>query len=63
MTDLKGGYDFNLMWTPDEAPSEVTSGPSLTSALQEQLGLRLESRKAPIEMLVIDRAERVPIEN
>jgi len=63
MTELKSGYDFSLLWTPEEAPSDVTSGPSLTSALQEQLGLRLESRKAPIEMLVIDRAERVPVEN
>ena len=63
ITELKGGYDFSLQWTPDEAPSDVSSGPSLISALQEQLGLRLESRKAPIEMVVIDRAERVPVEN
>lgn len=59
-TGLKGGYDFKLEWSPDPAPdSEV---PSLFTAVQQQLGLKLESTKAPIEILVIDSA-RKPSEN
>ncbi len=75
-TGLKGGFDFKLEWTPDpglrgstgapggaDAPAATDpSGPSLFTAIQEQLGLRLESQKGPIEMIVIDRAER-PSEN
>ena len=38
-------------------------GPSVFAALQERLGLRLETSKAPIEILVIDHAERIPAEN
>ena len=40
-----------------------TSGPSLVTAIQEQLGLKLESRKGPVDYLVIDRIEKVPTEN
>jgi uncharacterized protein (TIGR03435 family) len=46
---------------PKPPPSEM-QGPSIFTALQEQLGLRLESQKGPVEMLVIDRAEK-PSEN
>ncbi|MEO8597067.1 MAG: TIGR03435 family protein [Candidatus Solibacter sp.] len=71
MTDLKGFYSFNLTFTPDEAPAapgtgvvaESPVGPSLERAVREQLGLRLEGRRAPVEMLVIDRAEKMPTEN
>ena len=38
-------------------------GPSLATAVSEQLGLRLESRKGPVDVLVIDHAEKVPIAN
>jgi uncharacterized protein (TIGR03435 family) len=60
-TGLKGLYDFLLTWTPDEAQAD-NPGPSLFTAIQEQLGLKLESAKGPVEILVVDRAER-PSEN
>jgi uncharacterized protein (TIGR03435 family) len=77
-TSLTGKYDFTLKWTPDEgqgpmmpggprpvgdepAPPE-TSGPSLFTAIQEQLGLKLEPQKAPMDVLVIEHVER-PSEN
>ncbi len=70
-TGLAGSFSFTLEWTPDETqrsgPAEAApppaGGPSLFSALQDQLGLKLEGKKAPIEVLVIDRIDRVPTEN
>lgn len=59
-TSLKGTYDFKLEWTPDAADP---SGISLFTALKEQLGLRLDSAKGPVEVLVIDRADRTPTDN
>ena len=61
MTGIDGRYELKLTWTPDDsalAASEASanSGPSIFTALQEQLGLRLESKKAPVEVLVIDSA-------
>ncbi len=52
-TGLHGQYDFTLSWTPDDAAADA-SGPSLFTAVQDQLGLRLESKKAPVETIVID---------
>jgi len=50
---------LKLVWTPDgEDPNRADSPPSLFTAIQEQLGLRLEAKKAPIGMLIIDRAEK-----
>jgi uncharacterized protein (TIGR03435 family) len=65
LTDLKGYYEFTLEWTPESraAKAEEPPGPTIFTAVQEQLGLRLEKRKGPIDVLVIDRAEQVPIEN
>jgi uncharacterized protein (TIGR03435 family) len=65
-THIQGFYDFTLEWTPDDlknvaSPDQPTL-PSLFTALQEKLGLKLESQKAPVELLVIDSAER-PSEN
>jgi uncharacterized protein (TIGR03435 family) len=63
-TKLAGIYDFELKWVPqpDEpgfSPKTNTLiGPSIFSALQEQLGLRLESKKVPVEFFSIDHAER-----
>ncbi len=61
-TGLTGKYDFTLTWTPEDQGSDSTPGPSLFTALQEQLGLRLSAAKAPVPVLVIDRLER-PGEN
>jgi uncharacterized protein (TIGR03435 family) len=64
-TGLTGTYDVNLEWTPDasESDSVPLSGPSLGTALQEQLGLRMESGTGPVNVVLIDYAERVPTEN
>jgi uncharacterized protein (TIGR03435 family) len=62
-TGIQGGYKIDLTWTPDDrAPSApgasvADSGPSIFTALQEQLGLKLKSTKGPAEVLVIDDAK------
>jgi uncharacterized protein (TIGR03435 family) len=77
-TGLTGSYDFALQWTPEMGQGPMTpggpgpgaggpppaeaSGPSLFTALQEQLGLKLESEKAQMDVLVIEHVER-PSEN
>jgi bla regulator protein blaR1 len=68
-TGLIGMYDFTLKWTPDQAApaagaptAEPAEPPSIFTALREQLGLRLDSARGPVEVLVIDRAEK-PSEN
>ena len=58
-------YEVHLKWTADllgTGPSDDQSGPSIFTAVREQLGLRLESANGPVEVLVIDRAEK-PSEN
>jgi uncharacterized protein (TIGR03435 family) len=47
---------------PAPNPSDM-AGPSLFTALQEQLGLKLEQKKGPVDLLVIDHLEKVPTEN
>jgi uncharacterized protein (TIGR03435 family) len=63
-TGLKGKYDLSLTWSPDDgsASSSDSSAPSLFTALQEQLGLRLQPAKGPVDTLVVDRIE-MPSEN
>lgn len=68
-TGLEGNYDFKLEWTPDRSPSapdgqllDTSAGGSIFSALQEQLGLRLEATKGPVDVIVIDQVDR-PSEN
>ena len=67
MTGLKGEFEINLEWTPDSgsttAPADAPRGPSIFTAVQEQLGLKLESRKAPLDVLVVDHAEQIPADN
>jgi uncharacterized protein (TIGR03435 family) len=66
-TGLEGKYDFILEFLPGWAgePSTVEDSfyPALLTAVQEQLGLKLEPRKALAEMLVVDKADKVPTEN
>ena len=73
-TGLKGKYDVKLTWTPDgpqgfgpggpvpagvePPPPPDPNGPTIFSALQDQLGLKLESGKGPIDMIVIDHVEK-----
>ncbi len=52
-TDLKGDYDFQIDWAPEEAPD--STDPSLFTVLKEQLGLKLEPAKGSIETIVIDQ--------
>ncbi len=62
-TGLKGNYDFTLEWTADTVVAPDAVAPSLFTAVQEQLGLKLEARKAPVEIIVVDSAEKSPTEN
>jgi uncharacterized protein (TIGR03435 family) len=63
-TGLTGEYEIQLEWAPDTAVTTDGDGPpALPAALQEQLGLRLETKKGPLEMLVIDQINRTPIGN
>jgi bla regulator protein BlaR1 len=75
-TGLAGKYDFVLEWMPDvgadaraqgfgdgiTSPAPAPGGPTIFTALQEQLGLRLEAQKGPVPKIVIDRVEK-PSEN
>jgi len=77
-TGLTGKYDFTLRWTPDQgagvppvspagAPAGTAtapdqSGPDIFTAVQEQLGLKLEPVKGPVDVIVIDHIEK-PAEN
>jgi uncharacterized protein (TIGR03435 family) len=64
MTGLKGIYDFTLNWTPDPASAAAQySGPSLFTALQEQLGLRLVPRKLAFRILMVDHVDKTPATN
>ena len=73
-TGIQGRYDFELDWTPDDTqfggrtettpPADgASTAPSLFTAVQEQLGLKLEPRKTPIDVLVVDHFEKTPTEN
>jgi len=68
-TGLTGGYDVKLDWTPDDsvptsasAKASVSSAPSIFTALEEQLGLKLVPTKGPVEVLVVDHVD-TPSEN
>ena len=73
-TGLNGKYDIELKWTPDQSPGAIalgpeggnsasdSSGPTIFTALQEQLGLKLAPTKGPVKIIVIDHIEK-PSEN
>jgi uncharacterized protein (TIGR03435 family) len=70
-TKIAGQFDIELRWTPEFVPptsgddlrsgyfnSPIQDGPSVFTAIREQLGLRLESRRGPVDVVVIDHVER-----
>ena len=67
MTGLAGYFDVHLKWSPDLSTLGNTSAPapdgapSIFTAVEEQLGLRLESGKAPIDVLVIDHIDHASV--
>jgi uncharacterized protein (TIGR03435 family) len=65
-TGLDGFYEVKLEWVPGDLSAqpttEVAPGPSIYSAVQSQLGLKLEARKGPLNVLVVDSALQVPVE-
>ena len=61
-TGLTGKYDVELKWTPDEQQGTADAGPTLFTAIQEQLGLKLEPAKGPVDSFVVDQVEK-PTEN
>jgi uncharacterized protein (TIGR03435 family) len=67
-TGIEGVYNFEFRWTngdpnPSSADADADAAPSLFTALQETLGLRLQTQKVPVEMIVVDHVQRAPIEN
>jgi uncharacterized protein (TIGR03435 family) len=65
-TGLGGVFDLDLTWLPEQMPQRAeppsnaplpADGPSIFTAVQEQLGLKLDSQRSPVDVLVIDRAE------
>jgi uncharacterized protein (TIGR03435 family) len=57
-TGLTGSYDIDLTWTPDDQQGTAGGGPTVFTALEEQLGLKLVPSKAPVETFVVDHVER-----
>jgi uncharacterized protein (TIGR03435 family) len=62
-TNLAGSYEFKLDWAPDPTVSDATALPSLFTAIEKQLGLKLEATKEPMEVTVIDQIAKVPTDN
>jgi uncharacterized protein (TIGR03435 family) len=66
-TGLKGNYDFTVdvsgLGFAGRDPAEGTTGPSIFTAVQNDLGLKLEGRKQPVDVLVVDSVSKVPTEN
>ena len=71
-TGLTGKYDIGLHWAPDNLrtgaaniapPDSEPDGPTLQQALQDQLGLRLEAKKGPLDFVVVDHCEKTPAGN
>ena len=67
LTGLKGTYDFTIdlsgLGFGGNPPPPESTGPSVFAAVQDDLGLKLEARKQPIDILVIDSVEKIPVQN
>jgi bla regulator protein BlaR1 len=64
-TGLTGMYKVNLLWTPPGRNQGGDNGaePPLFTAIEDQLGLKLEAKKGPLETLVVDSVDKVPTDN
>lgn len=65
-THMEGRYNVVLTYAPDlspDMPPAANDGPSIFTAIEEQLGLKLEPRKVPVAILVVDRCQKMPTEN
>jgi bla regulator protein BlaR1 len=69
-TGLTGKYDYTIFWSGPATtaalgfnPADEPDGPSIFDAVQDQLGLKIEKRKGPVQMLVVDHVEKKPTEN
>ena len=59
-TGIAGAFDFTLHYVREQ---DASSGPSLFTAIKETMGLKLESAKGPVEILIVDQIEKAPTEN
>lgn len=64
-THMEGRYNVLVKYAPDRggAPASAEDGPSIFTAIEDQLGLKLEARKLPVEVIVVDRLQKMPSEN
>ena len=65
-THMEGRYNVVLTYAPDlgpDVPPAANDGPSIFTAIEEQLGLKLEPRKVPVDIFVVDRCQKMPTEN
>ena len=70
-TGLTGRYDYTIFWSMAATTAarrgspaiDDSDGPSIFDAVQDQLGLKIEKRKGPVQMLVVDHVEKKPTEN
>jgi uncharacterized protein (TIGR03435 family) len=65
-THMEGRYNVMLTYTPERGPDVTPAaddGPSIFTAIEEQLGLKLEPRKVPMDIFVVDHCQKVPTEN
>jgi uncharacterized protein (TIGR03435 family) len=70
MTGLTGKYDYTIFWSMQAQsaalrldPDGGADGPNIFDAFEKQLGLKIERRKGPVQMLVVDHVEKAPTEN